>query len=114
MSNMRFTAKQMNILSVILAGNGLNQDGSRNPIDLDEILERINWRTSKASMQFSLRYLIDYGMIEKVGHAYRRGRNRAIFLPTINGIKAYNERETTLDPSVAAGMSSDIPSVTTD
>ena len=49
---------------------------------MDEILERVSWRTTKASMHFSLRYLIEYGLIQKMGHEFRRGRNRAIYEPT--------------------------------
>lgn len=68
---MNLTAKQIELLRVIGAGNGPN-----NPCDLDEILERVRYETTKASLQFSIRALVGHGLIEKLPLEKRRGSQR--------------------------------------
>jgi len=68
---MHLTAKQIELLRVIRAGNGLDD-----PCDLDEILDRVRYETTKASLQFSIRALIKHGLIEKRDTEKRRGRQR--------------------------------------
>ena len=75
---MRLTDKQIKTLTCIAKGN---PDGSI--IDLDQILdnlaEKYDWVTSKASLIFTLRILTERGFIEKLGTECRRGRNRRLF-----------------------------------
>lgn len=68
---MHLTAKQIELLRVINAGNGPGE-----PCDLDEILERVRYETSKQSLQFSIRALVAHGLIEKLPMQKRRGRQR--------------------------------------
>lgn len=70
---MHLTVKQIELLHVIAAAN---PDASA--CDLDQIIERINYETTKASIQFSIRALIKHGLIEKVGSEKRRGRRHVL------------------------------------
>lgn len=88
MSKMSLTVKQVELLTVIAAGNGSNPDkvGAILPADLDEILDRIRYETTKQSLQFSIRALIKHGFIEKVGLEKRRGRMRVVIKATNLGL----------------------------
>jgi DNA-binding MarR family transcriptional regulator len=77
----RVTKKQMNVLTVIARGD---DDGGF--IDLDQLLERIDYETTKGSMHFTLRGLIRRGMVEKKGMELRRGRRRLVLAPTPKGM----------------------------
>lgn len=70
---MHLTAKQVELLNVIARGNG-----PKEPADLDEILDRIRYETTKQSLQFSIRALVNRGLIEKKGVEKRRGRQRQV------------------------------------
>jgi predicted transcriptional regulator len=78
---MHLTAKQGELLRVIAAGNGEND-----PADLDEILERVRYETTKQSLQFSIRAMIKHGLIAKRGVEKRRGRMRQVLFATELGI----------------------------
>jgi DNA-binding MarR family transcriptional regulator len=77
---MHLTVKQIELLHVIAAAN---PDGTA--CDLDQIIERINYETTKASIQFSIRALIKHGLIEKVGSEKRRGRRHVLIGITSEG-----------------------------
>lgn len=77
---MELTSKQLSIMNVIVRGN---EDGS--VVDLDQILERLEYRTTKESLQFSLRALIAHGLIQKAGREKRRGRSRTLIRATEMG-----------------------------
>ncbi len=74
---MHLTVKQIELLSVISRGNGAND-----PADLDEILDRVRYETTKQSLQFSIRALIKHGLIAKKGIEKRRGRQRQVIEAT--------------------------------
>lgn len=78
---MELTAKQMSIMNVVV---GANPDGSH--VDLDQILDRLDYTTTKQSLQFSLRALIAHGLIQKAGAENRRGRQRTLIRATGMGI----------------------------
>lgn len=80
---LRITAKQMEILRLIRRGNP-----DESFIDLDQLLERLSYRPSKASMQFSIRALIKRGLIEKKDLEVRRGAKRITFCLTPKGYRA--------------------------
>lgn len=77
---MRLTHKQIEQMQVISAGN---KDGS--PVDIDEILERLSYKPSKESFQFSLRALIAKELVEKGAREVRRGRERQTIVLTKTG-----------------------------
>lgn len=80
-NNHSITDKQYRILSVICEGNGKAEDGAIIPVDLDELLSRLSYHTTKQSMQFSIRALVNRGLIVK-GEEKRRAAKRATYSPT--------------------------------
>lgn len=84
------TDKQIEIMKVILAGNGRDTAGNLIPVDMDQLLERIPYKTCKDSMHFSIRALIRRNMIYKGGREHRRNRQRATFFPTEHGRNTFN------------------------
>lgn len=82
MSKERLTFKQTHLLTIIAKGN--KEDGT---IDLDEILESLQYETSKQSLQFSIRALVVHQFIEKKGLQKRRGRMRQVIEATELGKK---------------------------
>lgn len=79
---MHLTTKQLQIMSVVLKGN---EDGSF--VDLDEILDRLPYETTKQSIQFSIRALIRKGLLMKHPREKRRGRCRVILSSTELGYR---------------------------
>lgn len=77
---MYLTQKQVEVLRVIAAGNTDGTDA-----DLDEILERVSYKPTKQAIQFSIRALIEHGLIEKTGAEKRRGRKRVLITATALG-----------------------------
>lgn len=75
------TSKQYKILTVICEGNKNESGKWDSPVDFDELLERLSYRTSKESMQFSIRALVKRGLVVK-GQERRRGALRTTFTPT--------------------------------
>lgn len=67
------TSKQRQILLTLKM-----QSADGDFMDLDELLMRLPYRTTKQSLQFSIRALIGHGLIEKKGLAIRRGRQRRL------------------------------------
>jgi len=84
---MQLTTKQYAIMSVIGKGNGKDAAGNLIPADLNELLERIDYRTTKESMQFSIRALIKAKMLYKGHRETRRGRGRVTYYPTEFGLQ---------------------------
>lgn len=80
------TTKQIELLRVIAAGN----EGA--PADLDEILDRVRYETTKQSLQFSIRALIKHGLIEKLGVSKRRGRQRQVIGATPLGAATVGQK----------------------
>jgi len=76
----RLTRKQQEVLQVICKGAEGGED-----IDLDQLLEKISYETSKASMQFTIRSLIKREMIQKLPKELRRGRKRVLYSATVKG-----------------------------
>lgn len=77
------SAKAWEIIQVVMRGNS---DGSW--VDLDQLIERLSYKPSKQSIQFSIRCLVKRGLIEKKDTEYRRGMSRRILAPTA---KAFRE-----------------------
>lgn len=75
--------KQTEILRVIVKGN---PDGTF--CDIDQVMERLSYITTKASFQFSLRCMIRKQMIERVEELrYRDGAKRRVLKPTLLGYR---------------------------
>lgn len=76
------TAKQLEIIGLIVQGE--NPDTGFSPIDIDLLMERLSYKPSKQSLQFSIRALVQKGWITKV-YLNRRERPRVCFHPTETG-----------------------------
>lgn len=74
------SAKQWQIMDVIIRAN---PDGTW--VDFDQLLERLDYKPSKQSMQFSIRALLGRGLIEKKPTELRRNAQRRVFAPTSKG-----------------------------
>ena len=83
---MRLTKKQVEIMKVVIAKN---PDGSS--VDFDQLIERVSYETTKDSMHFSVRALINKGLIFKDEPEKRRDRQRTIITPTVRGFEALVE-----------------------
>lgn len=59
--------------------------GSRDPIDLDQLLPKLSWEPSKEAAQFTIRALVTKGMVEKLPLKLRRGRLRVSYQMTPKG-----------------------------
>ena len=82
---MSLTTKQIQILTLVCRGNP--DDPSQKWCDLDQVLERLEtefaWVTTKQSIQFSIRTLVEkHEMIVKGEPERRRGRRRVVLIPT--------------------------------
>jgi predicted transcriptional regulator len=73
------TPHQRNVLEIIFRGN---QNGSF--VDLDQILDRVERRTTKAAMQFVIRALIKKDLIIKHSREIRRGKSRMVYSPSVS------------------------------
>jgi len=72
--------KQTKIMNTIVKGN---PDGTF--CDLDQLLNNLPYKTTKSSLQFSLRALIKKGFVEKGDLRKRDGQHRRIIKPTYKG-----------------------------
>lgn len=79
---MRVTKKQIALITTIGAAN---DDGGF--LDIDQILEKLSYVTTKQSLQFSLRALIKNGYVEKRGLETRRGQGRIVISLTKEGYR---------------------------
>jgi hypothetical protein len=79
------TTKQRQVVGLILQGDveeAKRQESEFVAIDLDRLLELLPYKTTKQSMQFTIRALIKNGLIFKSLYENRRGRQRVCFVAT--------------------------------
>ncbi|MFP5300025.1 hypothetical protein R2R70_02265 [Cobetia sp. SIMBA_158] len=81
MSIHRLTEKQIQIISTIRA----HAEVYGVDIDMNQLIESLPYKTTKESLQFSIRALIKKGMVEKGETQTRRGRRRRTFIITAFG-----------------------------
>lgn len=89
MSKNWLTRKQIEIMKVVCAGMG---GDSFTPVDMNALLERLGYKTSRDSMQFSLRRLVMHGLIT-VGYEWRNqsfNRKHKVISPTKEGLELFN------------------------
>lgn len=83
---MNLTQKQKAILKTLILGYERDK-----LLDLDELLVMLPYRTTKQSVQFSIRSLIKHGLVEKHGIRQRDGDHRpcrVLGLTTLGRAKA--------------------------
>lgn len=84
---MYLTEKQIQIMSTVIRAN---TDGSF--LDMDQLVEKVPYNTTKESMQFSLRALIKKEMLDLKPREVRRGRLRKVIAPTVTGMESMKLR----------------------
>lgn len=104
---MILTDKQENVLQVIVKGNS---DGSF--CDLDEVIARVFYKTTKPSIQFIVRNLVQKGLIEKQETQKRRARRRIILCATKHGYEFVSRKRTATPDTLARVLSSEVSDVT--
>jgi len=103
---MTLSVKQTMLMKVIADG-GI--EPGEEYIDLDQVIDelerRYGWKTSKASLQFSVRSMMKRGMLEKMPQERRRGRSRIIFRATDLAKHFVSIQEPAIEPYLqAAGL----------
>lgn len=78
MSIHRLTEKQIQIISTIRAHSEVYGED----IDMNQLIDSLPYKTTKESLQFSIRALIRKGMVSKGETVTRRGRSRRTFIIT--------------------------------
>ncbi|MDX5412770.1 MAG: hypothetical protein LPK02_06960 [Rhodobacterales bacterium] len=78
------TRKQVHILELILKGA---EDGGH--LDMDQMLERMQYETSKQSLQCSIRHLEARNLVRR-DYEIRRGRKRAVLCITGYGLQRFD------------------------
>jgi predicted transcriptional regulator len=81
------TDKQHSVLTTVVKGN---LDGSF--VDLDQLIEQVDYKTTKEAIQFVIRSLIKKGLMEKKTTEKRRGRRRAVLGATPEGYAFLSRR----------------------
>ncbi len=85
---MHLTKKQIAVMRTIVNGY-LDEEGDHQWLDLDQLLNRLPYETSKQSMQFTLRTLTKkYGLVTRQLET-RRGRRRRIVMPTPAALRIF-------------------------
>lgn len=85
------TAYQLEIIQHVAAADDAE------PLDFDQLLEKLSWHPSKESAQFPIRSLVTKGLLRKDGELrLRRGRRRVVYQLTEEGKRV-------LDPRVGSG-----------
>lgn len=85
------TPRQMEVV-VIVGKQNPTEDPSEALVDIDQLLERLKVSTSKESLQFTIRKLIEIKLMEKRERRKRRGRVRITFELTELGRKIAGPR----------------------
>lgn len=62
------------------------------PLDFDQLLEKLSWRPSKESAQFPIRSLVTKRLLEKGELQLRRGRKRVVYVLTPAGRQVLDPR----------------------
>ncbi len=79
-----------------------NPDGSF--VDLDQILLGIPAKRSKQSMQFTIRSLVERGLIVKKNRETRRDRSRVTYAATLAGYQAAKHEKDPYTGLVASSL----------
>jgi DNA-binding MarR family transcriptional regulator len=85
---LRLTKKQVELMSIIIRKN---EDGSA--VDLDQILARLSYVTTKQSLQFSIRALVQKGLIVKQELEKRGSHARRTVVATDYGRQVLGPRD---------------------
>lgn len=76
----KISEKQLNTLILIIK---CNADGSL--LDINQLMDRLPHSPTKEALQFTIRQLIEMGLIEKRDPETRRGSKRIVYSGTMKG-----------------------------
>lgn len=99
-TKLSMTNKQRTLVTALVRGNINHVTGVReSDLDLDQLIEILptidpDYEPSKASIQFSIRYLIKKGLVERAHFESRRGKSRRIIVATPLGVQLCFPRTT--------------------
>jgi len=79
------TPKQAEVLKAVAK---LNPDGT--PLDIDQLIEAVDYEVTKPSIQFTIRSLIGKEYFIKK-NITRRGRRRVVYIPQEKGLEVYRD-----------------------
>lgn len=82
----KLTVHQIDVLRIVIKGNAGATSQEEGLADLDQVLERVARKTTKSSLQFTIRALVINGMIAKLPQQQRRGRMRVVYQATASGL----------------------------
>lgn len=91
------TPYQFELLRVV--GEGTPEE----PVDFDQLLERLSWAPKKESAQFVIRAVIEKGLMAKTDLKLRRGRRRVCYILTTQGRLVLDPRGASAAPAESAG-----------
>jgi hypothetical protein len=80
--------KHLYVMKVLSLGNE-----DKSSVDLDQILERLDYKTTKQAFQFTLRTMIRHEWAIKLGMEKRRGRNRVLIGLTPLGVQHFESNK---------------------
>lgn len=80
--------KHLDVMRVLTVGNE-----NKSPVDLDQLLERLSYKTTKQAFQFTLRTMIRHEWVAKLGVEKRRVRNRVLIGITPLGTQYYESHQ---------------------
>lgn len=86
---MKLTKKQGTIMTLVCIGNKDAAGNLESWLDIDQVMERCGYACSKQAMQFSIRYLLQKGLVEK-SYECRRGSRRMVLAPSAIAFEAVN------------------------
>jgi hypothetical protein len=79
---LRMTEKQRDIMKAVCGGNKNDNGEITTWCDVDQIIDRLSYLVTKPAFYCSLRFLTKKGMIIRGDREVRRGRKRAVIVPT--------------------------------
>ncbi len=79
---LRMTEKQRQIMREVCGGNKNENGEITSWCDTDQVIDRLPYNVTKPAFFCSLRFLTNKGMITRGERENRRGRRRAIIVPT--------------------------------
>jgi repressor of nif and glnA expression len=81
MKEIRFTAKQIEILSVIKKGNP-----DKSPVSVYDILNHISYECKRDAMLHSIKILVENGFVERRDMVEREGKKVRVFMVTTKAL----------------------------
>ena len=80
MSNYTITPNQSSIMNVLVDAKSFHDTPLDEQVDIDELIEKVNYEVTKEAIQFTLRGLAKRNYIQKGSSlVYRRGKRRVVW-----------------------------------